>query len=329
MGSLVRPLKLVAPGLSGIAQRSLVGTLRLGFLAVRRLGRGRESGRITAIAGRLASRGGQVVFRLNGGGLLAVDASDQYWIRHAVFDRSYESDVDQLLSRVLGRGDGFVDCGANVGLWSIAASQVIDVPGRVVAVESSGATFRKLQSNWRRNGERFTICRRALWDRDDETVTFYSSDADPASASALPELAPRDAQAETVRTVALRSLVDSVRAQVDDGSDGEPIIIVKLDVEGLESRLIATLDSSLDDDVLVIYEDHGRDRAHSTTASALGKGFAVAFLGSDTMYPITAASLSELDRLKSVPSVGFNLVAGVEGGRAWRRLSEAYSDGHS
>jgi FkbM family methyltransferase len=276
-------------------------------------------------AGWLLGRHGRIGFRLHGGGRLSIDAADRYWIRHALFDRAYEPDVDSLLSAVLRKGDGFVDCGANIGIWSIAASQVIDDPGRVIAIESSTATFELLSHNWHQNDERFTPLKRALWDRDDETVTFYASATDPASSSALADLAPTNAHEETVHTVALRSLLKSVRSG-RDGSDAASIIVVKLDVEGLESRLIATLDPSADDDVLVVYEDHGRDSTHATTASVLSKGFHVAFLYDGHLRPISAESVNELDTLKWNPLWGYNLVAAAGSGPAWRRLSTAYPD---
>jgi FkbM family methyltransferase len=288
---------------------------------------GRESSQVVALAGKLLGRGGRVEFRLHSGGVLIVSAGDRYWIRHALFDRAYESDVDVLVSRVLRDGDAFLDCGANIGLWSIAASEVITEPTRVLAVEASASTYEQLGTNRRANGERFAVLRSAIWDRDGEVVPLYSSLSDSESSSTVEEFAPSNATVESVVTVALLSLVESMRATTGGSAGGQPLTFVKLDVEGLEARLLGTLDPSVHGDLLVIYEDHGRDRTHSTTAAALARGFRVAFLaGGGRLKPITDDSLRELDELKPYPSLGYNFLAVAPNGSAARRLLDTYPD---
>ncbi len=106
------------------------------------------------------------------------------------------------------------------------------------------------------------------------------------------------------------------------------LIVIKLDVEGLEAHLLAMLDSSTDEDVLAVYEDHGRDEAHSTTRAALDAGFRVAFVDWDgSLTAIDPDSLQQqLDELKSNPRWGYNFVAVAPSGLAAGRLREAFPE---
>jgi FkbM family methyltransferase len=52
-----------------------------------------------------------------------------YWIGH------YEREHQQLLARLIGRGDVFFDVGAHVGFYSLMASRRVGSAGRVVAFE--------------------------------------------------------------------------------------------------------------------------------------------------------------------------------------------------
>jgi FkbM family methyltransferase len=57
-----------------------------------------------------------------------------------------EADL-QALPRLLRFGDTFVDCGANVGLWSLVAASLVGRTGMVHAFEPNPATFEKLTQN--------------------------------------------------------------------------------------------------------------------------------------------------------------------------------------
>ena len=105
---------------------------------------GRGVGFACTIAARLVGSGGHTSFQLGGGGSFLVPVDDRYWLRPLLLDRSYELDLDHFLRRTLTSHDVFLDCGANLGLWSIAAARVIRDPKRVVAVEASSRTFARV-----------------------------------------------------------------------------------------------------------------------------------------------------------------------------------------
>jgi FkbM family methyltransferase len=51
------------------------------------------------------------------------------------------------LQSLLGPGDTFVDCGANLGLWTLAAAALVGERGTVVAFEPNPDTFRRLREH--------------------------------------------------------------------------------------------------------------------------------------------------------------------------------------
>jgi FkbM family methyltransferase len=51
------------------------------------------------------------------------------------------------LPRLLRPGDTFVDCGANIGLWSLVAAAIVGAQGRVEAFEASPGAAARLAEN--------------------------------------------------------------------------------------------------------------------------------------------------------------------------------------
>lgn len=316
---LVAPVRLdCGPGPLGLYRRLVGFTARLAFQAVKIGRHGRQSERITLRAGRALATHGKVRFRLASGSTILAISTDQYWLRQLLFDREYEPDIDNFVTRTVTAEDAFVDCGANIGLWSVAVSNVIRDPDRIVAVESAARTVQQLQENWNANCRPFTIVARALSVRDNELINFYSSESDPASATAVEAAAPSDAQREEVLTISLATLLAAQRSAPARPS----VVFVKLDVEGVEQFVLQTLDPRRDDDIIVIYEDHGRDMSHAATVAALDAGFSIAFIEADgRLRPVASSSLAGLAALKTNPRWGYNLVAFAADGPAARRIA--------
>jgi FkbM family methyltransferase len=64
----------------------------------------------------------------------------------------YEPDVRAALLHLLKPGDTFVDCGANIGYFSVLATGLVGPHGRVVAIEANPQTFELLKRNLALNG---------------------------------------------------------------------------------------------------------------------------------------------------------------------------------
>lgn len=64
----------------------------------------------------------------------------------AWLDREERAELDHL-GRMLRPGDTFVDVGANLGLWTLRAAQLVGPAGRVWAVEPNPAVFDRLAAH--------------------------------------------------------------------------------------------------------------------------------------------------------------------------------------
>lgn len=300
--------------------RVIIALLRSCVAASRFIFRGRGVGFACTVAARLVGNKGKALFQLGNGGTFIVSTDDRYWLQPLLLDGSYEPDLDHFLKRALASRDVFLDCGANLGLWSIAAAQVIPDPARVVAVEASLRTFSLLTENWEANGRSFDTLHRALSDVTGDKVSFFASTGDHASATLVESLSPNDAQPEPITTV---SLLDLIRERTR-GTASDSLTFVKIDVEGMERQVLAPIDPEQHGDTVILYEDHGSNTT-PITAFLLERGFAVAFMADDgTLEPIRLGNLSMLDTLKVNPGRGYNLLAVAPKGAAASRLAKLY-----
>jgi len=83
-----------------------------------------------------------------------------YVIRDVLFTRAWAAESTALLQSLTPRGGVFCDVGANVGYFSVLASQWVGSEGRVVAFEPGSETFARLSRNVAVNrGENITLLR--------------------------------------------------------------------------------------------------------------------------------------------------------------------------
>jgi FkbM family methyltransferase len=85
-------------------------------------------------------------------GSLLLHAHDRVMTPLIRRDGHWEQDEGKWLRETLRRGDTFVDCGANVGYFSLLGSQVVGSEGSVVAVEPEAGNLRLLRGNLWLNG---------------------------------------------------------------------------------------------------------------------------------------------------------------------------------
>ena len=100
----------------------------------------RGKGRI--VSHWLRTRGGQRSRILPGGLEIALDMSVPY---EAMIWIGWEEQEElRALRQLLHSGETFVDCGANIGLWSLVAAPLVWPDGRVVAFEPNLAVAKRL-----------------------------------------------------------------------------------------------------------------------------------------------------------------------------------------
>lgn len=145
----------------------------------------------------------------------------------------------QLRSR-LRRGDTFVDVGANVGYYSVMASRLVGESGRVFAIEASEGIFKQLTRNLEINHcKNVAAINAAAADAKGHLSTFLPNKSNRGGTTVVPSLALRQGFREesTVTADTLGSLVgmDTLRGAR----------LIKIDVEGAESIVLAPLLNSL------------------------------------------------------------------------------------
>jgi FkbM family methyltransferase len=138
----------------------------------------------------------------------------------------YESDVQAALFHFLREGSVFVDCGANVGYFSVLAHGIVGPSGRVIAIEANPVTFRLLQRNLQRNGMKEAInC--ALATSSGEITLYMPATGDVYSSLRTGGLVVGDnIQSFKVAGMTLDEIVASLGLRSVD--------LIKIDIEGGE-----------------------------------------------------------------------------------------------
>ncbi|WP_225643086.1 FkbM family methyltransferase [Bradyrhizobium australafricanum] len=237
------------------------------------------------------------------GSRLYFELDDAYWNAFFVGQphRTYESDIAMLLLRLKDVDYTFFDCGANIGYWSVLVTSEMLGRKRAIAVEASRQTLAILEQNRSANDRRFEICRKALFETDGQMLSF-SDDGSHDARHIVTSQGMRSKHVEPVVSITLDSLARQLQMTDHDR------LVVKLDVEGAEISAFKGAREVLKRDTLIIYEDHGNDRSHTTTRYMLEtEGFPVFSIAMDGAIT-KVEELGFLDRVKTNPRIGYNFV---------------------
>lgn len=141
--------------------------------------------------------------------------------------RWFESEMT-MLPRLLEPGATFVDVGANVGVYSIPAAQIVGSTGRVVAFEPTAEARTLLETSARRNAFDWLVIRsEALSDHAGQAELYFDTETELASLSRVTSGASKSI------TVPLNTL-DAVHAELALGNT----TLLKLDAEGAEEAIL-------------------------------------------------------------------------------------------
>jgi FkbM family methyltransferase len=260
--------------------------------------------RACKLAGGLwAGRSAKIV--LGADASVVFPASDPYWNRMLLSSYDHEPELASFLKRLTSVDYAFVDCGANIGYWSVFANAKDCGGGKpVIAIEASHSTFGHLLTNTKHAGSIETI-HKAIFSTSGETVWI-----DDAAHEAR-GIVDGNRQGEVVETVSIDDLLQ------DAGWLGRRLVI-KLDVEGVEREALQGMAKTLSYDPLIIYEDHGSDPSNALTLHILEHlGLLVHALLPSGSIPIHTSD--DLRALKTDRTKGYNLVA-VRPGSQWSWL---------
>ncbi len=173
--------------------------------------------------------GGVCTMKTRYGFWLQIDpVRDQGVERSIYYTGTYEKGSLAIMKRLLHRGDSFVDVGANIGLMSIYASQLVGPTGKVWAFEPNPGTAQILEENIRINQVRnIEQSAYAIGKNPGKAVIYDRWDFNRGSASLIrPE---KEAGSHEIEVTTLSAFF---KKQVGDKALFPTL--VKLDIEGFE-----------------------------------------------------------------------------------------------
>jgi len=138
--------------------------------------------------------------------------------------RVYESDIRQLMSKIVHDGDTVIDCGANIGYHTLLLSALVGEKGQVYAIEPYPPNYEILKTNLIQNEitNTYTFPCAAGGPEGSEILNkLYISETNNGMHSLLYK------RSEKFVSVRVRELADFFMAPVD-------IKLLKLDIEGME-----------------------------------------------------------------------------------------------
>jgi FkbM family methyltransferase len=239
----------------------------------------------------------EVAVQLNDDARFAFPLGDGYW--SLLFDRNfvYEGEIEQFLRHIADVDYCFIDGGANFGFWSVLASSRPFGSRPVIAIEASSANAARLARNAELNGGRFEILHRAIGPTTGNRVQLGGAKHEAF------HVQEGEGQGESVEMMALDHLVEQ-------GLVTPQRLVIKLDVEGMEIEATKGGQRLLENEAVIILEDHGADREHTVSRYLLDETPLRLFVldpASGRYEPIH--DLAILDRIKVSTAFGYNVFA--------------------
>lgn len=289
-----------------LGTRALVGALDT-YGALSRPLQQRGLYKACRLVGSVAWSGRTATIALGPDAQISFPASDPYWNRMLLRSYDHEPEMARFLRLLADVDYGFVDCGANIGYWSVFVASRAGGGKPVLAIEASASTHARLVGNAAAHADKVTTFHRAILDRSGVEVRL-NAEAHEARGIAVEG---ESSNGEVVTSIAIDDLLERQGWATRR-------LVVKLDVEGVEREALAGMERALGQDALVIYEDHGSDPSHALTRHILEeRGLAVHLLLDDRAVPITKAV--ELDAHKRDRTKGYNLIA-LRDPRQWPEI---------
>ena len=165
---------------------------------------------------------------MRGGYKLVLRPAGDSFERDLYWRRTYEAGVLALMENVIARGDSVIDVGANIGVMTLRAAQLVGPDGRVLALEPHPVLHQRLCGHIELNAQPHV---RALPVAAGATAQRQPLFDAPGIHIGRASLWPQ-ANAIPVSTVAVETL-DTLAA------DMPTIRFLKIDVEGAEADVIA------------------------------------------------------------------------------------------
>jgi FkbM family methyltransferase len=282
----------------------------------------RGMGKFRLLSDRIFGVKRSMTVRLQDHSRMRIPFSDVSWSRPVFQACGYEPEIEFFLINFLTNDMAFIDCGANIGYWSIQVSEVIPDKRRVIAIEASPAIYERLIDNAALNDFCFTTLNRVIAATSDQVVPFLTL-TDGHVGSRRLDLDHADAghatgNAGEIDMVQSICLDDLCRDHFPDDFAGP--IVVKLDVEGGEKdAVLGSHRIRVKHPVLFLYEDHGNDPSCENSDFLMSQlGWDIFWLDGNVMRK--ASTLKQIAEVKRDPLIGYNFAAAAPESDWSRRL---------
>jgi FkbM family methyltransferase len=205
---------------------------------------------------------GTPVVSFRGGPTLRLDLAEAH--QRDLFFGLYDRLELSLMRRALAAGGDFVDVGAHIGFYSVAAARAVTpLGGRVLAFEPNPVAREQLTANLRLNDLDVEVVPKAVGDAPGRAVLHVPATRDPSWSSLRPghfeEGDPIEVEVTTVDAeVAARELRPA---------------FVKIDVEGLELAVLAGMQHVLDEHRPVLLVEVSEGTADEAAALLARRGY--------------------------------------------------------
>jgi FkbM family methyltransferase len=169
------------------------------------------------------------------GSEMRVDAEDIVG-RYIYYFGVWEPILTAWIRQRLVPGDTFIDVGANVGYFSLLASQLVGDSGKVVSIEAAPQTFSVLAENVVRNhADNVRTINMAAWDSE-ETLQIFSKAGNTLGTTTIMPGWAKQWNLEPYCQVPAAPLSKMLTSE-----ELESARLIKIDVEGAEWRAIVGL----------------------------------------------------------------------------------------
>lgn len=159
-------------------------------------------------------------------GFFAIPETDIETVSYYASGHLPEPGSLSILRKLLQVGSTFIDTGANVGLFSVAAGRIIGPSGKIVAIEPAPGTVGALQTTLRLNGLA-------------SIADIHQVAAGRRAGMAQLNVSPICGLSSLLPLDEVTSLVEVQVSALDDIIGSHPVDVVKVDVEGWELEVFA------------------------------------------------------------------------------------------
>jgi FkbM family methyltransferase len=155
---------------------------------------------------------------LPGGEQIACDLSIPY--EFMIFSKQEEEQDLSTVRKLLKPNQTFVDCGANIGLWTLTAISAVSSKGKVFAFEPNPSTFEKLSRN-------------ASLSKFKNNISLFPSAVGKESTRLLLQCR-REHNKSKIVSSSNQDTISIPIVRLDDSTGSVEISGMKIDVEGFE-----------------------------------------------------------------------------------------------